>query len=55
MTGKNGMMSDSITDGLQYDDWLNRDIEPADEDEAYERLRQQGIDAKIAPSQEKRA
>lgn len=34
----------SITDGLQYDDWLEGDPEPEDEDDAYERLRQQEID-----------
>jgi len=34
----------SITDGLQYDDWLEGDPEPEDEDDAYERHRQQEID-----------
>jgi len=34
----------SITDGLQYDDWLEGDPETEDEDDAYERHRQQEID-----------
>lgn len=33
-----------ITDGPDYDDWLESDREPEDEDAAYERYRQQKID-----------
>lgn len=42
----------SITDGLQYDDWLEGDRWPEeDPDEAYDRYRQQQIDdARIAPN-----
>lgn len=37
-------MECSITDGLQYDDWLEGEPEREDEDAAYERARQEEID-----------
>lgn len=41
----------SITDGLQYDDWLEGDRRyEEDPDEAYDRWRQDEIDGRIAPN-----
>lgn len=44
MTGRTDNMPCSISDGLQYDDWLEQDELTEDEDAAYERWCQEQID-----------